>query len=485
MGQMTQLMKVDMYSKAKRSPSWFAEKVLGVIITDYQREILDSFVSNDKVAVKSGHALGKDFIAAILTLWFLCNFKDSIVITTAPSDRQVRQIMWGEIARLYNNSKYPLGGRLLEQEIKISDKWYAVGFTTKETNQTIGKFQGFHSKNILIIATEAQAIADVIFQQMEGLLTSDNSKLYVAGNPLGEVGEFYRIFNRNDYKKFTLSCYQSPNYLAQKDIISGLVSYKWIKDKEVKWGKDNPFFQMRVLGEFPKTSTSSLISISALRESVNNEHPADGITTMGIDVARFGDDNTSFAICKGGELIYIDQEQGKPTNSTKGKAVSLIKRFKPSKIVIDNSAISSGVIDYLEEDKETIQDEAGITFDIVPFNFGGTPTDRQFANRATEVYFKVCSDIEHGKVKLIEDEELFAQLSGRKYEFVSRGMTLESKDKIKARGICSPDKADALIMALSESIVDMTEESSDNSYLEITSNRETGYVSGYLGGLDE
>jgi len=441
-------------------PPFCAREYLGIKTLTWEKhiEICKAFVTNDRITVRSGHSLGKDFLSGFLSLWFLYSFEPAVVITTGPTERQVNKVIWGEISKYWRNSLYPLYGELLTNEIKIADDWYALGFTAKETNQTIGKFQGLKGKNILVIVTEAQAVEDVIFDQIEGIMTSDNSKLYLAGNPLRTDGYFYRSFSDPTFKKFALSCYDSPNYIAGKEVIPGMVGRKWVVDKEVRWGKDSPLFQARVLGEFPKQSINSLVSISSLEKSLTKT-PVKGYKVLAIDPARFGDDSTAFADVTGGKLNSIQEFQGLATPEVEGKAISLIKKCDYDFVVVDEGSMGAGIYDHLQDaivDINKARKKKGDTLlitEIVPFNFGAAPFDDNFANLGTDAYFWVCDLIEKGDIRLIDHPDLFNQLSSRKYKFNLKGkMILESKADMKGRGLPSPDTADAVVMAFWQSI---------------------------------
>lgn len=489
---LTEQQQAKMLERAQGDAVWFAKNVLGVKkLWGMQEEILRDFTKYDKFTVSSGHAVGKDYLGAILAIYFLYCFPPSVVVTTAPSDRQVEKVVWREIEKLWNGAKIPLGGKLMSKEIRIENAdgegndSLCIGFTTKETNQSVGKFQGLHSPNVFVMMTEAQAIDDVIFEQVDSLLVTENSKLYLAGNPLRCDGCFYDSFEDDSFKKYIFSCYDTPNYKTGKELIPGMVTRKWIEDKEKKWGKSSPQFQARVMGQFPKQAMNSLISLSSLRDALNTEGKK-GIRVLGIDPARFGADESAFCLMEGTKMLHIDGHHGKPTTETEGKIINLITKTKPRFVVVDEGAMGAGIIDHLEEQIPILKAK-GIETEIVPFRFNGKPHDSNFYNLGTEEYFRICGLIEQGHMQMMDDGDLFAQLSSRRYEYQSSTgkMILEGKDKLKKRGLPSPDRADAFVMAASLSVDSMEEtekkdpelfdEDENDDLINISLNPLTGY----------
>ena len=128
------------------TPLEFATDILGVELWAKQREVLGSLVEHRRVAVKSGNGLGKGFCAAVALLWFLYAHHDAaIVLSTAPTFRQVRHVLWRQVHRLYRPKAQILGGKMLDTRWEISDERYAMGLSAESADQ----FQGFHSPNML------------------------------------------------------------------------------------------------------------------------------------------------------------------------------------------------------------------------------------------------------------------------------------------------------------------------------------------------
>src|SRR3990167_3677335 len=93
-----------------REPGLFSRKVLGNNPWAKQLEIMTSVRDNQRTSVRSANGVGKDWDAAEIVLWWLYTRYPAVVITSAPTNRQVEEILWGEIRKKFNNSRVKLGG---------------------------------------------------------------------------------------------------------------------------------------------------------------------------------------------------------------------------------------------------------------------------------------------------------------------------------------------------------------------------------------
>lgn len=179
-------------------PVGFAADVLGARLWSVQREILESVRDNERTAVRSCHASGKTFDAAVCVLWFLLTHSPSKIVTTAPTWRQVEEILWSEINRLWGRCALQFLGRCLQTKLAIGksvdDKqpdWFAIGLSTDEPD----RFQGFHSPNVLVIVDEASGVHERTYAAIEGILsTGGQMRLLLIGNPIKPVGVFHKAF---------------------------------------------------------------------------------------------------------------------------------------------------------------------------------------------------------------------------------------------------------------------------------------------------
>lgn len=184
-----------------------------------------------------------------------------------------------------------------------------------------------------------------------------------------------------------------------------------------------------------------LFKYADLKNAIGQEiNPRDDLPKeMGVDLARFGDDNSVAIIRQGGKVIWVESWGKTDLMSTTGKIVNLIDRFKPGQVNLDIIGLGAGVYDRLRE----------LKFNVNGINVAEAASDKEkYANLRAEIYWDMAHKFQEGEVDIPEDLELLAQLSSIKYKFDSHGrLQIESKEDMKKRGIKSPDKADSLVLA--------------------------------------
>lgn len=423
---------------------------------DAVRQMITAIFTHKRVAVKSGHSLSKDYTAGILALQWLFKYYPAKVITTAPTGRQVTEIMFMEIAKQFENLRQhaPKNWKirpdmLTSTKLKINPDLIVLGFTTKETNQKQGKMQGFKSQNLLVIISEAQAVDDMIYDQITGIMTGSNCRILELGNPISPAGRFYEHCTqvKYGYHVITLSCFDSPNVKSGKKIIPGVVTKEWVEDRRLEWGEEHPYWFGRVLGEFPQDSADSIIPISWIMRQVRDQEfldtidGEDDLKVAGLDIAGQGHDETAKAVLTGRKLtsmhgfhkLHLDEVVG----WTKGSC-----RQEKVKVLAFDSGGLADVGSFLRD--ETYMETLAINF--------GTVLDENanFANLASRMYWELRLAFEAGNIFIPDDPVLIGQLASRKFTWTQKGkkiIRLESKITAKQRGVPSPDRADALAMA--------------------------------------
>ena len=340
----------------RRNPSLFIEKFLGDSLWHKQVSVAEMLSTHKRVAVRSCHGSGKTFLAARLALWWLFTRRFSSVLTTAPSNRQVVELLWKEIRVAYANARVSLGGKLLPKapKLTVADDWVLIGFSTDNPVN----FQGWHSKGgTLVIFDEAPGVHSEIWEAVQGVLVSDNDRLLCIGNPVEPYGPFYDLFRETDVGKVHISAYDTPNVSSGVDVVPGLCSASWAKEKRDTWGADSPLYQSRVLGEFPSTHDSVVVPIEWMIRANEKWHQHDAAGAldrwpvhMGVDVARLGSDSTILAeYVEGVGVRHIERLRKQETMATCGDVVSRAVAIGANSVNVDADGLGAGVYDRLHE----------------------------------------------------------------------------------------------------------------------------------------
>jgi hypothetical protein len=476
-------------------PAGFIKDDLGARLWEAQVEILEAVRDHVWVAVRSCNGSGKTYVAAHIVLWWLMAFPESMVITTAPTERQVKEVLWREIRRAYRGNEELIDGKLTRTALELGDKHYAHGISTNEA----GRFQGYHEGNILFVVDEASGMREDIFEAIEGSMTSAGARLLLLGNPTALSGTFYEAFHRRRDLWHTLhiSAFDTPNVVSGKIDVPGLVSPQWVNDAALNWGENSPMYEVRVLGDFPSEGEDTLISLRLIEDAVLKEptNPRDvtvlrgpqdtvempsassgdkralrfsklvlspsnvggdssnagtepqGPIEIGVDVARFGNDRSVICVRQGERVLSLEAFGRQDTMATVGRVVAVVERYAPEEVGavrVDVIGIGAGVVDRLRE-----LGVAGVSAVNVSER---ARNPEQFLNLRAELFDGLRQRFHEGRIQIPDNPDLIAELSTLRYSFSSSGQVrLESKDALRSRGMTSPDHADALMLAFATS----------------------------------
>ena len=402
--------------------------------------------------------------SAVAVLWFLHTHNPAIVLSTAPTFRQVRHVLWRQIRRLYRPASLALGGKMLDTRWELADDRYAMGLSADSADQ----FQGFHSDNMLIVVDEAEGVSDEIYEGIEAVMTSSEPRLLLIGNPTTVSGAFRRAFyeERNLYHPITISALDSPNLDPHESSKPwpGLTTAEWVTEREETWGTDNPIYRARVLGEFPDQGEDTLFNLAQIEQATqrvlskstgSGSHAGAGLiegssnranaeVVLAVDVARFGSDRSVILRRRGNRVEEIRTFQKLDTMALTGWVIAAIKEFSPSRVVIDEIGVGAGVVDRLKEEGHPVR---GVNV------ARRARDDNTFANLRGEGFWRLRDLFATGGISIPTDNQLIGELAALRYSYDSRGRILmEGKEAMRRRNLPSPDKADALMLAFLEPV---------------------------------
>ena len=456
----------------KRSAREFATVALGHRLWNMQEAILDELDQpRARVAVKACHASSKSFTAAGAVLWWTCSV-GGIALTSAPTGRQARKVLWSEIKKQYNRAREPLGGYMMKSpELRYSDANYALGFSTDDPHN----WHGFHADKLLIILDEAPGISDETYDAIMGIAAGGDVRILLLGNPVIVGGRFWRIFNesedRSRWTTHTIDAFDTPN-LVDLDLhdpdnlqefvalphdspilndnpLPYLVTRHFVHEAYHEWGEENPQWQARVRGQFPEFDEYALYSLSWLEQARNRRIPEIDLLNApfegGLDVAGPGSDETALCIREGPKIHGI---WGWKQADTKEKVLELCRKYmalaaaKGKRFTLKVDAEGVGYHYALELKK------AGIPVTRIRGQAKPRDTER-FAKAKDEMYWDLRLALKDGRVANLNDDTTISQaVSPRWRESPSTGkIEVESKEKLRSRGIKSPDRLEAVVFA--------------------------------------
>ena len=243
----------------------------------------------------------------------------------------------------------------------------------------------------------------------------------------------------------------SPNVKAGKIVTRGLTTSQWVQERKDTWGEENPIYRARVLGEFPDQAEDTLIKLSDVEAAAQLEPPGDAPgsqspdydgVVLSVDVARFGSDRSVILRRRGDLVEDIQTFHEMDTMQLVGWVNAAIRESNPEVVCVDEIGVGAGVVDRLREVGHHIR---GINV------ARGAHQDDLFANLRAEGYWHLRDLFSAGQINIPQDNQLMGELAAMRYSYDSRGrIQIESKDSMRQRGLPSPDKADALMLAFLE-----------------------------------
>jgi len=405
-----------------------------------------------QIATSSGHGIGK----SALTAW-LCNFLMSTRpfckgVVTANTSPQLRTKTWAEIQKWTKRCitcdwfNITAGQHMSLSHKQHPESWRIDAQTCAKENSE--SFAGLHaaSSTPFYIFDEASAVDNSIWEVSEGGLTDGEPMWFVFGNPTRSSGTFFEAFNRQKHRWTTNRIDSRTAAMTNKVKIQ-----EWVDD----YGEDSDFVRVRVKGEFPRSGSCQFIST----EDVNNciEYKSMGHhelpIVIGVDVARFGDDQSIICIRQGRKVWPLQKFRGLDTMSLAHKVAESIDLYNPDGVFIDGGGVGGGVIDRLTQ----------LNYKVTEVQFGGSPNDKsKYRNKRAEMWGDMKAGIVAG-VDLPDDIDLKSALTAVEYGYNDKDqIQLEKKDDMKKRGLASPDEGDGVGLTYAFKIPERSQKYSRN-----------------------
>ena len=394
-------------------------------------------------SVSSGRGIGKSALVSWITIWMLSTRIGSTTIISANSESQLRSVTWAEItkwlAMAINSHWFEVSAtrlmpakwltELVERDLKKGTRYWSVeGRLWSSENPDA--YAGVHNYDgVMVIFDEASGIDDAIWAVTSGFFTENTpNRFWLAfSNPRRNSGYFYECFHAK--REFWRTQVVDARTVEGTD----KAVYQQIIDE---YGPDSSQAHVEVYGEFPNASDDQFISAQTVDDAMKRPRYKDQSApiVLGVDPARFGADATVIAVRQGRDIIDIKRYRGDDTMTVVGHIIEAIEEYSPAMVVIDEGGVGGGVVDRLKEQRYKIR---GV-------NFGNkSKNPLMYGNKRAEMWGSMREWLKSASIP--SDRMLKSDLISPMMKPDSKGtIFLESKKDMRARGLASPDAADAI-----------------------------------------
>lgn len=460
------------FAKYRNDPVAYAHEHLGVQWWAKQQEIARLLLTPPhRVLVKASHSVGKTHLGGGLVNWFYDCYENGIALTTAPSDRQVKDLLWKEVRVQRPGADGFVGPKM--PRLERAPDWFAHGFTARDADA----FQGHHAESMLFIFDEAVGVDEVFWTATEGMYGDGHMWLAIF-NPTDVASQAYIEEQMGGWHVVSMSMLEHPNIIAETQGLPApfpaAIRYSRVDDLVDKWctpitkesarstdiewpsGSGNwyrpgPLAESRMLGRWPSQATNTVWSDASWTAAESSQldegdHPVE----IGCDVARFGDDMTEMHVRRGPVSLHHEAHNGLATNETAGRLKELCREWgqyagmtpQNVQVKIDDDGVGGGVVDNADN------------YAFVPVSAGNAALEPEsYPNRRSELWFAVAERADEGilDVSRLPAEvriELRRQAMSPTWKVDSKGRrVVEPKEQTKKRLKRSPDGMDALNLA--------------------------------------
>lgn len=392
-----------------------------------------------QIARRSGHGIGKTALIAWIIHWFISTRPHPQIVVTANTRPQLEAKTWRELAKWHKlslNHHWFTWTATKFYHVDHPETWFAVAVPWSAEKSEA--FAGTHEKHVLVLFDEASAIDDIIWEVTEGAMTTPGAMWIVFGNPTRNTGRFSECFKKYRHR---WSCKEIDSRTAKKANQKQI--NQWIED----YGEDSDFVRVRVKGQEPRAGSMQFIPGDIVTDALGKHlHPdvyRHAPKVVGVDIARFGDDQSVIIKRQGLAATGLTKFRGKNTMEMASIAAKVIDDWDPDGVFIDEVGIGAGVIDRLVQ----------LNYKVIGVNGGSKPLDEnQYMNKRAEMWDKMRQWLPNAAIP--DDSELRDDLIGPEYGYNAKEkIQLEKKEDMKKRGLASPDCADALAMTFAEPVM--------------------------------
>jgi len=438
-------------ARYKHNPVLFVQEVLGADPDNWQKVALNAYRDGVRhIAIKSAHGPGKTVVESWCAIHQILCWYPQKCVATAPTSAQLFDALAAEmkawIRRLPEAVQALLEVKSDRIELKADPNGSFISFRTSRAENPEA-MQGVHSDKVLLLADEASAIPEPVFEAAVGSMSGKHATTILASNPTRSSGTFHDAFHKNADQWLRIHVCADVPEASPGAYTSPRITPEFVEYVADQYGRDSNAFLVRVLGEFPRSDIDTLIPFElvdgARRRNVVMVPNAKVV--WGLDVGGRTDSGDRSALCRRqGNIVLgpVETRQGLETMQVAGWIHNTYEQTHPAnrpiEILVDAIGIGAGVASRLRE--------IGLPAQAV--NVSESPSSKeQFSNLRAELWWKAKEWFQARDCQFPDDEPTIAELLAVKADYNSSNkLVIESKKKMRKERRGSPDRADAFVL---------------------------------------
>ncbi len=408
-----------------------------------------------RLAISSGHGIGKTALVSWLILWFISTRPRPQIVVTANTQSQLTTKTWRELAKWQQMAIHGDWFIYTATQLKLFDRketWFATAVPWSAANASA--FAGTHEEHVLVVFDEASEIHDIIWETTEGAMTTPGAMWFAFGNPTSNTGRFRQCWTKFRKRWIRDQVDSRDAMMADKNQLQ-----EWIED----YGIDSDFCKVRIRGMFPSAGTKQFIGSDVVQGAIDrgykeinglpNKHyinprqvPARVPKIMGVDVGSYGGAKTIIGLRHGPVMLpKVINLQDANHNVIAGYIGKYINEWEPDIVFIDATGYGHGVWLLLVQNGYD---------QVIPIYWGDRTMVMEpltYYNPRVEIWHRMAKWLESGSIP--DNNELFEDLIGPMLNFdIGMRMRLESKDDMSKRGLPPCDTGDALALTFAHPV---------------------------------
>lgn len=383
-------------------------------LDSWQKEILNT---EGNIALRSGRQVGKSTIVSIKAAQYALTHKNKTILVIASVERQAQLLFEKILATVYEmDSKQICKGKdkPTKHKLKLKNKSSIHCLPTGLSGYGI---RGYTVD--LLIADEAAFIPEDVWVAVSPMLAATGGNMILLSTPFGKGGFFYDCFTDPTFTTFHISsedCTRiSEEYLIhQRERMSRLQ------------------YAQEFLGEF-LDELRQLFSLHLIESCTDiiewnwqkEYNPLKYSYFLGVDVARFGADESAFVIVEMRDkenlrCIHVETSEKTSTVETIGRIVALDEKWGFNKILIDDGGIGGAVLDKLLVTPNIKRKVIGLNNAKKSIDRDGD-IERRKKLVKEELYTNLLKLMEYNHIHLIKDPKLKWSLMSIQFEYSDDG----------------------------------------------------------------